>query len=81
MTFDRKIKIDNPKVLMIYSVHSPRFPVYHNIKLSKYDFTHFGIPMCVTIHMIFMDLCIIVYFTQKNPTRFNSVSKFYFIFI
>ena len=81
MTFDRKIKIDYSTVLMICSVHSTRGPVYHNIKLSKYDFTHFSIPICLIIHMIFVDLCVIVYFTQKNPTRCNSVSNFFFIFI
>ena len=31
--------------------------------------------------LMFVDPCIIVQFTKKNPTRCNSVSKFYFIFI
>jgi hypothetical protein len=33
------------------------------------------------INMMFVDPCIIVYFTLKIPTRCNSVSKFNFIFI
>jgi hypothetical protein len=78
MTFDRKIKIDNSTVLMIYSVHSPRGPVYNNIKLYKYDFTHFGIPMRVTIHMIFVDLCIIIYFTQKKSNKMQQCIKILF---
>jgi len=33
-------------------------------------------------NLMFVDPCIIVQFIQKNPTRCNSVSKFYYsIFI
>jgi hypothetical protein len=36
---------------------------------------------CSFFYLMFMDPCIIVYFHKENPTRCNSLSKFYFIFI
>ena len=38
--------------------------------------------VCYWKHLMFVDPCIIVQFTKKNPTRCNNVSKFYYyIFI
>jgi hypothetical protein len=52
--------------------------------LSNNDLTFETFPyrFNFTEFLMFVDPCIIVQFIQKNPTRYNSVSKFYYsIFI
>jgi hypothetical protein len=58
------------KLLAFYQKNERISYVVYGLRMTACQLKH------VAVNLMFMDLCIIVQFVQKNPTRCNSPSKF-----